>query len=205
MSGNDEIRMTNDDIESALAGLALTAPQIDRDALMYRAGYQAALGLASSRKTIRLWQSSTALMAAASVALAVTLWQRPTPEPLPQFVDAPPTAPSEESIAESEVPQPEPIAVAQTPDLPAVDPLLLADPSKNYLALRAVVLRRGVDAWTVESTSSSNTEAAPSRPSTVRGMMDELLPPPRRTKRTTNDKTNDNLNEASTNREEPVV
>lgn len=203
MSENDKVRMTNDELEQALAGIAPTAPEIDRDALMYQAGYAAARGLASQQRTIRFWQSSTALLAAASVALAFTVWQRPTTEPVVKVVEAPPSSPTPEAIAEADVPAAENQPVVQPAVLPTIDPLLLADPSKNYLALRAVVLRRGVDAWPVErhTLPTTSPHATPTRPSTVRGMMEELLPPPSKPERT----KNENLNEASTNREEPVV
>jgi len=205
MSEYDEIRMTNDELEQALAGLTPAAPEIDRDALMYQAGYAAARGLTTPRRTVRFWQGSTALMTAASVALAVALWERPTPEPVPQLVEAPAVAPSIEAVAASEPPAPETNAapLIQPASLPVIDPLLLADPTKNYLALRAVVLRRGVDAWPVERGMSpaGPPRSSPSRPSTVRGLMEEFLPPPPEAKRS----TNDSLNEASTHPEETVV
>ena len=209
MSGNDANRMTSDELEQALAGMVPTTPEIDRDALMYRAGYVAARGLAAERRTVRFWQGSTVLMTAASVALAITLWQRPSAEPQPQFVKAPTVTPPVEAVADHETPSSEnsaaPVAQSspQISQVPSIDPLLLADPSKNYLALRAVVLRRGVDAWPVEREASSTgvPAAAPTGPSTVRGLMEELLPPPPSPKRS----TNDNPNEASTRQEEPVV
>lgn len=176
MRENDEVRMTNDQIEHRLAEFVPAPHAIDRDALLYRAGYNAACGLAASQRSVRLWQTTTALATAASVALAFALWQQPSPQPLPQMVEAPQE--EAEQLVEHAPPVAEPTPVIAR-EAPRIDPLLYADPSSNYFALRATILEHGVDAWPVEqrtySIPASDTER--SQPPTVRRLMEEMLPP----------------------------
>jgi hypothetical protein len=68
--------MSEDDLNrlaDALRGLAPDPTPLDRDALMYRAGRNAARG-------VRLWQAAAALSTAAALALGLVLGLRPEPQ-----------------------------------------------------------------------------------------------------------------------------
>jgi hypothetical protein len=210
MHENDEVRMTNDQIEKVLGEFAPAPMAIDRDELMYRAGFNAARGsvissIATPQRQLRIWQSTTALATAASIALAFALWQQPSPQQLPQMVATPVAEP--EQLADS-VPASStvsPALASETSRPPRIDPLLLADPTNNYFALRATILERGVDAWPVEHRTYSELpgDSDTRRPPTVRRLMEEMLPTPAPTK--ARDGETENPNEASNRNQEPVV
>lgn len=185
MRENDEVRMTNDEIESLLCSFEPNALHVDRDALMYRAGYAAACGPAARGSHVRLWQSTTAVMTAATVALAVMLARDETRSaPAVAEVDVP--VHPERSVDEQQVvvaaaPSPAP-PVEQNDEQQArkrqSSPLLLADPSSNYLALRAAVLHRGVETWPTDYREPAIDYPGGElhRTSTVRNLMQEVLP-----------------------------
>jgi hypothetical protein len=211
MRENDEVRMTNDEIEKRLAEFASAPLAIDRDELLYRAGFNAAARgydiskTATPHRTLRIWQSATALATAASVALAFALWQQPSPQQLPQMVGAPDAHP--EHLVESEPASSSitPVLASESTRQGRIDPLLLADPTNNYFALRATILQRGVDAWPVEhrTYTASPGDSDRRRPPTVRRLMEEMLPAPIPAK--SRDAEPENPNEASHRNQESVV
>jgi hypothetical protein len=212
MHENDEVRMTNDEIEKVLAEFAPAPMAIDRDELMYRAGFNAARGYDTSRAAapalphaLRIWQSTTALATAASIALAFALWQQPSPQQLPQMVGAPIAEPEQLVDSEPASSATTPVLASETSRPPRIDPLLLADPTNNYFALRATILERGVDAWPVQHRTYSELpgDSGTRRPPTVRRLMEEMLPTPAPTK--ARDGETENPNEASNRNQEPVV
>ncbi|WP_442482763.1 hypothetical protein [Aeoliella sp. SH292] len=202
--------MTNDQIEKALAKFAPAPMAIDRDELMYRAGFNAARDYdisktATPQHALRIWQSTTALATAASIAMAFALWQQPSPQQLPQMVAAPVTEPEQLVDSEPASSTVSPVLANESSRPPRIDPLLLADPTNNYFALRATILERGVDAWPGEHRTYSElpSDSGTRRPPTVRRLMEEMLPAPTPTK--SRDIETENPNEASNRNQESVV
>lgn len=180
----------NDELLQSLQQLQPAAADLDRDELMFRAGFQAASKAAGeafpaagrlaprglSDKSPALWKATTGLMTAATVALAIALArQEPASNAPPVAETAPPVAPT---TAENEITEPE----AETPpELPPAvsykNPLLAADPSRNYLALRAAVLTRGVDAWPIYVDNSGGSTTSENRPApTLYELRNQYLP-----------------------------
>ena len=153
--------MTDEQIEARLASLLPIEPKVDRDQLMYRVGFEAGIRSITAepvaepvtrRPTINLWQATTGAMTAATVVLAVMLARQPSTSDSPAMVrvdssvapagDGNPLADPLPAVAVLE------FADVQTAPIPAyTPPAVLGDPSTNYLALRAAVLARGLDAW----------------------------------------------------------
>lgn len=188
MSRDDQDRLSAADqqVESLLQSLVPAAPAIDRDRLMFEAGWQAAL--ASLERAPRTsahrygWPAATALATAASVMLAVMLVREP------QQVESVAQTAQREEIETVEVDPAPP-----TPDAEALDePRLVRSPSPlpwpfrnvslggdTYLAVRSAVLETGVSSLrSPEPTMSSSGETI-RPPATMRNLMDEYLPNPR--------------------------
>lgn len=169
--------MTNDEVEHALAGLAPLPARVDRDLLMYRAGQAAAArGPASVRRGTRFWQATTGLMTAATVALAFMQFRHPEASSKAPLVAAESGEPTV-VVGVDEVP-PSPPVVPPAPARIVPSPLLRADPSRNYLALRTAVLTWGVETWPTDYREPvrNASQSAPERPTSARDLLEELLP-----------------------------
>lgn len=206
MSENDEIRMTNDQLETLLGQFAPVDAVVDRDTLMYQAGYAAAASqLAPTRFGRHIWKTSTVLATAASVALALVLAnQRPTDEAGQIATVEAPAQPSDPVVVATDaiVPVNREVRPA-TSDQPKPSPLLLADPSSNYLALRAAVLWRGVETWPTDYREPSHSAPVKGvqRSSTIQDLLNEILP----TVQEPQEPAGDEPTEASSNNEETIV
>jgi hypothetical protein len=123
MQNEESLTPAEREFEAALSGLRPAGVSIDRDALMYRAGYAAA------RRRSRPWQAVAALLAA---ALAGSLAMQALPSghgPAGQYA----TGPNGVQIAT--------VGAVPVPDLPMGGP---AVPEPRYLVLRDEVLERGL-------------------------------------------------------------
>ena len=205
MSENDEIQMTNDQLETLLGKFTPVDAVVDRDTLMYQAGYAAACGLAGRKSHNHFWKASTVLMTAASVALALMLTnQRPTDEAGQIATVEAPAQPSDPVVVATDVVVPVTREVRPvTSDQPKPSPLLLADPSSNYLALRAAVLWRGVETWPTDYREPSHSAPVKGvqRSSTIQDLLNEILP----TVQGPQEPAGDEPTEASNNNEETIV
>jgi len=108
------------EIERTLASLVPSASDLDRDALMFRAGQQAA-----PRRSGAFWPAAACVMTLVSVVLGVALQMQPTPAPGSGVVHVDPP---------------------KTSDAPLPDFEFAALPDNSYFRLRALVLAEGVDA-----------------------------------------------------------
>lgn len=230
MRENNRDEVTSESIAAALSAFTPVAASVDRDVLMYQAGFQAAVAERSRSRqalvqpgtvegpddplldhsgrptsqarsrfrklwrvrrrenetsSLRLWQATTAVMTAACLALASMLSHTPlsptepplanvaprvsddTRRPLAEPLDQPP---------EAEEPRPE--SFEPTVSQRGTRLLVHGDPAKNYLALRAAMLQRGVDRWSDDARTSADEPLSgrPSKVTTVRGLLEELLP-----------------------------
>ncbi len=186
MSRDDQDRLSalDQQVEARLQNFVPSAPAIDRDRLMFDAGWQAALvslEAAPRRGAVRFgWPAATALATAASVMLAVMLVRQSTP------VESVATAHREEVA-------PEQIATAST--VPTVDandeatelppttspqlpwPYRLPVGGDNYLAVRSAVLSGGVNMLRSTGYSTTSGETPEREPATMRNLLNEYLPP----------------------------
>lgn len=194
--------MTEDKIEAALKSLRPVKVELNRDELMYRAGYAAgASSAAQGPRPQYLWKATTGLMTAATVALAVVLASD-------NGIEAQPTvAQAVESTDVKDTVDPVPAQTIPPPVevISKTSPLLLADPSTNYLALRAAVLHRGVETWPTDYREPTPrvTEPRGSGSATVRDLMEELLPVER--SYAVPDEEGEESTEAVTHEEESIV
>ncbi len=167
--------MTEGKIEAALKTLRPVKVDLNRDELMYQAGYAAGVSSAAQgQRPQYLWKATTGLMTAATVALAFVLASDNGIEAQPTVAQAVESTDMKDTV--DPVPAqtiPPPVEVISKPSL-----LLLADPSTNYLALRAAVLHRGVETWPTDYREPMPrvTEPRGSGSATVRDLMEELLP-----------------------------
>lgn len=192
---SDQSQKPTDELEAALAALVPAAAAVDRDQMMYQAGWEAARSVSAANRPGHFWQITSGLMTAATIALAMTLVQRggvnnavaeATPRPQQGAAESPLVAAVPEEVAggtPAETPA-EGVAVA-----PAVAPAAEAaspwrgawrfgDPASNYLALREVVLSRGVESWPAVYRDSSRTRTGPvdrSPTTNARELLDEML------------------------------
>lgn len=185
MSRDNQDRLSPADqkIESQLASFTPAAPAIDRDRLMFAAGWQAAM--ASLERTPQRgvgrygWPAATALATAASVMLAVMLVREP-----PQLGSV---AQHEETIeveVEPAAPVPEPKAMVETQLMTSPSPLpwpfrSVSLAGDNYLAVRSAVLEVGVSSLRSTGPVSSSSDDTVRPPATMRSLLDEYLPNPR--------------------------
>lgn len=194
MSENRQDPMTNktqniDPVEARLGALVPVAPQVDRDALMYQAGWAAAQavprGLNSRKVSPQFWKVTTGLMTAATVILALMLFRQPDSSST-RIVQTVESGDLEKTVEDpsllADIPEAVAIldVVADESRRPAARhaSYVLVHPSANYLALREVALTRGVDDWPIDyrqPTSEASREPS-NRTSTVRQLMNELLP-----------------------------
>lgn len=161
-------------LESALRGLTLRAPQLDTAQLMFEAGRRA--GLTEHRTRLRRWQISTAALTVCTLLLAVSLLQ-PAPDRAPELMVEQPATPaaSEPQVVSHdpappspETPEPTPVAVVESETSPP-SPLaswwrsltqVNTPADAGYLSLRNRVLERGVDALP-PSTGGGTTDSNP--------------------------------------------
>ena len=150
---NDELR----DLEAALAKLSPRASRLNRDQLMFRAGQVSVAEPVPKQNGLsrRLWPTTTAVMTAVSVVLAVMLMQS-GPGGRQIVVDEPDATDLNTTQVTEEVGVAGP-KQRVAPDLPiANNPIssrrLIFDGSRepNYLELRQIVLEQGLDAWPAE-------------------------------------------------------
>ncbi|QDU58789.1 hypothetical protein [Aeoliella mucimassa] len=185
----DDLR-EEDPLEATLRQLQPAEPQVDRDELMYRAGYAAGVEhrreKTTRRSSLSIWQASTGLMTAATITLAVMLARQPDGATAIDLANV------DRMSAPVEIDDQEPLQ-APDPELPPLAPVEVAeplspllvvapsgDPSSNYLALRAAVLLRGVDAWPDFTDRQPSTRRAsdPVPTRTMLNMRNELLRSP---------------------------
>ena len=154
----NQLDAPRNDIEQALAQLVPRAPTVDRDQLMYQAGWAAATAsqadslAVASRQVTWLWPASTGVMVAATLALALMLVNRP-PSGTPPVAGA---------LSQKQVPSPGqdslPVPTEQIPLLqpsavsPAMPSLAEAIPHETpSLPLLVVSLPRWIFAPATES------------------------------------------------------
>jgi hypothetical protein len=166
MSNEFEEQGPLDSVEEALAGFTPAPPQVDRDRLMFLAGQASCSPLApqadtvsrierTSQKTRRwLWPASTAALAATSLALAVALLVRPTPQPQIVYRDRPVLA---EPASDDSPPAAVDHRIAQQTIAPASRIVESPPIQSGYLKTRRVALRLGIDGL---GTPASGVEAA---------------------------------------------
>ncbi|MCC6494522.1 MAG: hypothetical protein IT424_16045 [Pirellulales bacterium] len=192
---SDEVRLPDElaACEARLASLAIPAASIDRDALLYRTGWAAALESVAGAEAARLaeislpaprraarpgagrtrFNSATAACSLASAALAAslavvaTLLLRP-----PHIVEVaaqspPPTARPLVHAAAS----PEPTRLTAAPH-PVVRPSLNA--AAGLIGLRRQSLAGSLGEFADSSSATADADATP--PKTLRDLMGELLP-----------------------------
>ena len=169
-----------------LASLSPAAPAIDRDALMYQAGWAAAEEAYSQRPasqarkgqlwSARLWNGAACLSTA---ALVLVLLRPAATTTTP--TTAPNTARADRSVA-GESQSGETASEAETTNPPTIarvvrGPIAPPDEPENYLALRRVALTRGL-AWSREPVVfDANQSGRAASPPTVRSLMREFLGP----------------------------
>ncbi|MCR4414619.1 MAG: hypothetical protein NUV77_19555, partial [Thermoguttaceae bacterium] len=171
-------------IEAALASLVPRRDVLDRDRLMYRAGWAAARAARRGRAAARAWAVAFSTMTAVAATLLVALLTRwPTQVPGPT---ARPGAPGEvegtvaagpvDRVGPAANPSPEGVA-AWPPAGPAGDGWSRAPlgPTAPYPLLLARVLERGLDAWAPEVSTPSPAREGPSPPSSYRELREAML------------------------------
>ena len=166
------------DIERRMARLTPAAPRIDRDRLMFEAGRASLVRperpgsrAEPSRLGRRLWPAATAMMTAASLLLAIMLFEQRTSLQMAQ--DNQPTIipvqPANQPLA-----APHPTERSE----PSTSIWLAARaPQSGYLGKRYIALTRGVGAIetpleTMDGSFTPSSEHLPTR----REMLNELLP-----------------------------
>lgn len=192
MSRDDQNRLNAADqqVESLLASFVPAAPAVDRDRLMFEAGWQAALAslenlpARQSKLSRYAWPAATALATAASVMLAVMLVRQP--EQVENVAQMAPREEVQEVTVDPAPPTPEPEAidearlVASPPALPwPFRSVSLA--GDNYLAVRSAVLETGLSALRPSEPTMTSSDDTVRPPVTMRSLMDEYLPTSRAT------------------------
>lgn len=174
--------------EAQLAALPLAAPQIDRDALMYQAGYAAAVTSPPSkvaegpwRRGARggiPWRNNLSLAAlAASVAIAATLALTQPNQP-PSV-----TSPSSVTLSHSDIrevesdPSADLVVTAFNPPsrVASLPQLAILDPDRNVWP-SPLTIRQRLTSHFVAATAASDEPAAPAEPTTVRRLLNDLAP-----------------------------
>lgn len=142
---NDDSQMRHDDasarddVEELLASFSPVATSIARDRMMFLAGMQAAQAEPARKQSFaqsRLWPALALASTAASIALAVMLWQQPV------------RTVTVERIVERVVPLPVDSHAAGTNTPRAfvsADPVSMVEREQNYLIRRQQFLERGLD------------------------------------------------------------
>lgn len=112
------------EVESALQRFAPSPVTVNRDELMYRAGWEAAkIQKASSRTNLRIWQSAAGALAA---SLLFVLMQTADPKvPEPSVIDSQPLVAATRHEETASVPKSPPPRYVQTSYLRSTAPLLV--------------------------------------------------------------------------------
>lgn len=136
MRKEDELTPAEAEFEATLAGLQPAGASINRDQLMYQAGYKA------GRRRNRFWQGATALLAvglAASLAMQGLLHR-------------------EQGSLQAHNPSPTPhqAVFAENDGLPEHTQDLYSTSTSNYIALRNAVLEKGLAALPCPETGSTS-------------------------------------------------
>src|SRR4051812_3715222 len=178
-------------IERQLRELTLTAPQVDRDRLMYLAGVAAGQsGSASELSTLVpgsgvqhflstrswLWPTATAAMTTATLLLGTMLvWQNRSPSVAQIATNAQPVHRADH--------QPQQVNSDRSDQLTAdVDhSWRIRQAATGYLGVRYIALTQGITAFEPESESRSDRgdsldDGQQTTPATARGLLDEFLP-----------------------------
>jgi hypothetical protein len=186
-----------DAVEQALAAYRAAPPRIDRDRLMFLAG-QASLspgvhagshttdvslspGVHARMRRVDaaakrwLWPASTAALAATSLALAVALLLLPQPRVEIVYREVPVEVAGENRVAAETLPAEAPLpslaeVVAESP--PYVPPRTGRIPTDNYLRVRDVALRMGLDALGSPRPGGGGSSSAP----TYRELLETMVP-----------------------------
>jgi hypothetical protein len=179
-------------IEQQLAALAPRAARVDRDRLMYLAGAASEQGPPTRPAPVErpswLWPSATGVLAATSLGLAVLLAMRETPEPYIVYIPAPAAAAGNFADApRAPTPREQVVAAEATPGRqhasarPTATDWSVARrgsiPRENYLQVRDVALRMGLDALAVPRSSGGATSAEGSDLPTYRSLMQAAFGP----------------------------
>jgi hypothetical protein len=187
---SDELRLPEDlaACEARLAAMSLPASRIDRDELMYRAGWAAALaGVGTTRLAVAdpppskrgiLAASLASAALAASLAVAITLQWRPAAEHT-LIVAQEPKKTTEVHAAAA----PRPTARRTAPVRPGfssdVDALLARFSGRNGLRAESPLAARlhpGLDEEGALSAIHADAAASPAATKTARQLLEELLP-----------------------------
>lgn len=166
-------------IEDALASLQPNEPAIDRDRLMYQAGWVAAEAAQSRRVGPRLWRAATCVSTAAALLLLVTrgeqlVTQPANQQPVVAKAETDPQEPPSEVVSSHDWNQPQ---VVETP--PRRLPVFRAaspSPASNYLAMRQAAIEGRFSFSSPDEDIGDDADSYPTRPpATSRNLMRELL------------------------------
>jgi len=185
----DKNPLADNELEAALAELVPTAAAVDRDQLMYQAGWDAACAATAMKGRSHFWQATSGLMTAATIALAFVLAQQNSnrgavaavaDRPSQDSVESKPAVAEPDNVDNS-VAIASPVASAAEAVSPrrfAAPAWQFGDPATNYLALREVVLTRGVESWPAAYRDSSKVRTGQvdrTRDTSARELLDQML------------------------------
>lgn len=188
---NNSINNQHRALEAQLGGMVPAAVEIDRDRLMYRLGWEAAvssLGKVPSRRAgyaRYAWPAATAMATAASIVLVVMVVMvvrgpQPTQEGGP--VAQRPEVEAVEPKANPPASQPEkPDEIETFAGAPPSLPWPFRNASLNrhsYLSVRHAVLEMGVNALPPSEAAATFTDEGIRAPATMRSLLNEYLPTP---------------------------
>lgn len=161
-------------VERAFQACTPIAPEINRDTLMYRAGWAAAEQKLTLKPTSKLWQGMAVLSTAAAVLMAARLGTLPT-QPNEQLATPSTVAGETELHGWTVIPfdhDSSAFVLDQSNKFPGTSASATAE--QDYLSLRSLVLQRGVEA--LPESVVVGAEASASTPvSTARSLREEFL------------------------------
>lgn len=166
---NDTAKPDDGNLERALSQLVPVESAVDRDQLMYQAGWEAGRATVVRRPTASIWKATTGLMTAASLGLGIMLVQQndqgdagasatasvANTDNHPKLATAAMDT-GESDVGETSAKPESATAGASPPPRYVTRARRYGDPASNYLALREVVLTRGVESWPVRYNASSD-------------------------------------------------
>ena len=166
---NEPDKNSINEFEARLAALRPAEPEIDRDHLMYEAGWAAAEARLtdSPSGSPTVWKLATAASSLAAAALLVVVVNRPASPVAQASVNLTP-APSTLNANANDVEPPR-----QTPTRRRAG--LAPAPAAPYLALRHAAITGRLDAFDRPTTRTSEASRPVRAPSTTRNLMEELL------------------------------
>lgn len=161
------------EIEALLGSFVAQAPPLDRDRLMFRAGFAAAQAnfvepvVRPAKSPGRLWPLFTLASSAAALVLAVLLWQRP------QQIVVVERVVEREATAPVQPPEPTPSSA------PAVKPratlprdIAIIDPQPTYLVRRQRLINDPVEAFAQVQMSAGSSDVGTA---TQRELLQEMV------------------------------